>query len=62
MRKIILSLISAMLLISMINLVSAYEVTYDIEYFTSAQGLEIKSLKYEPYPAEPGEIIKAYIT
>jgi hypothetical protein len=61
MKRLIVCLMLALCLIS-VSSVLAYEVTYDIEYFTSAEGLEIKSLKYEPYPAEPGEIIKAYIT
>jgi len=60
MRRLILCLVSVILLVSMINLVSAYEETFETDYISAGEGIEIKSLKYEPYPVQPGEIFNIY--
>jgi hypothetical protein len=45
------------------NLVSSEEVSYSVSY--SYDGIQVSSIKYEPYPANPGEYfniwIKAYV-
>jgi hypothetical protein len=43
----------------MFNFISAEEVNYSVDY--SYGGIQLASLKYEPYPANPGEYIDVWI-
>jgi hypothetical protein len=47
------------LIMSIIGFISAEEIEYDLDYGKS--GIQISSLKYEPYPVNPGEYFEIWI-
>jgi hypothetical protein len=62
-KKIIVGLFFLISCIALFNFISAEEITYTVNYGQSS--IQVSSLKYEPYPVNPGEYfniwIKAYI-
>lgn len=58
MKKLILPI---MLLVLLSSMIYAYEQNVTISYGKFGSQISVSSLKYEPYPVEPGETFKVYL-
>ncbi len=60
MKKTFLFLMLAVVVIfSSLNFISAQELNYSVNY--QSEGIQVSSLKYEPYPVNPGEYFDVWI-
>jgi hypothetical protein len=48
-----------LVVLSSVNFVSSQEINYSVDY--SNKNIQISSVKYEPYPANPGEYFDFWV-
>jgi hypothetical protein len=52
-------LTSILILLLFTSLISAVEINYSVDY--NSNGLQLTAIKYEPYPANPGEYFELWL-